>query len=63
MFRIFDIVELLEDIPSEGLNKENKGTVIFIFNQPTLAYEVEFCDSKGRALSQVTVLPHQICKI
>jgi hypothetical protein len=32
-----------------------RGTILMIFNSPSLAYEVEFVDEEGRTLELLTV--------
>ena len=61
----FDVVALLEDLPSHGLCRGQVGTVV-----ETLAsgvFEVEFNDNEGRAYAtlalradQVIVLHHEL---
>lgn len=37
-----------------------KGTVLMIYREPTLGYEVEFIDNKGDTLDVLTVYPEDI---
>jgi hypothetical protein len=57
---LFDVVALVEDVLEEGLHAGMKGAVVDVHTEPTLAYEVEFCDDLGRTISQIALLPHQI---
>jgi hypothetical protein len=57
---MLDVVTLLEDLTAEGLKKGDQGVIIDIFQEPTLAYEVEFCDSEGRTVAQVTLTSEQM---
>lgn len=57
---LFDVVRLEVDLPEEGLKKGDTGTVVFDFESPRNAYEVEFCDSEGRTLVTLALLPSQV---
>lgn len=57
---LLDVVALLRDIPNEGLRAGMKGTVVDIHQSPNLAYEVEFCDERGRTIALVALLPNQV---
>jgi len=59
-FTPFDVVTLKVDVPEENLYRGMKGVVIDIYEKPEKAYEVEFCDSEGRTISQIALLPDQI---
>lgn len=56
----FDVVILAEDLPEEGLAKGMIGTIVVVFENPTLAYLVEFCDEEGRTIALPDLLPEQI---
>ncbi|MGH2355358.1 MAG: DUF4926 domain-containing protein [Chloroflexota bacterium] len=58
--QLLDVVKLTTDIPDDGLQQGNVGTIVEIFEYPDLAYEVEFTDECGRTTAQVALLPHQI---
>ena len=53
-------VRLVVDLPEFGLRKGDIGTVVFVFEKPNLAYEVEFVDHRGRTRAQLPLLPDQI---
>uniref|UniRef100_UPI000CFBE70D YrhA family protein n=1 Tax=Cronobacter sakazakii TaxID=28141 RepID=UPI000CFBE70D len=55
-----DIVVLGEDLPDEGLEKGTVGTIVMVFDTPTLGYLVEFCDKEGRTIAMPALLPAQI---
>jgi hypothetical protein len=57
---LYDIVELVADMPEEGLSAGAVGTVVHIFDKPNLAYEVEFTDDGGKTIAQVPLTPDQI---
>lgn len=56
----YDVVKLTKDLPESGLRKGTKGTVLMVFTEPKLAYEVEFLDRKGHHLAELAVLPHYV---
>lgn len=51
---------MIKDMPTNGLIAGMIGTVIDIYSTPTLAYEVEFCDSAGKTIVQLALSPNQI---
>jgi hypothetical protein len=55
-----DVVVLAEDLPNEGLTKGMAGTIVMVFEIPTLGYLVEFCDEKGRTIAMPALLPAQL---
>ncbi|EDI1748341.1 DUF4926 domain-containing protein [Salmonella enterica] len=55
-----DVVVLGEDLPDEGLAKGTVGTIVMVFDTPTLGYLVEFCDEEGRTLAMPALLPAQL---
>ncbi|PAO03343.1 DUF4926 domain-containing protein [Enterobacter cloacae] len=55
-----DVVVLGEDLPNEGLVKGAVGTIVMVFDTPTLGYLVEFCDEEGRTLAMPALLPAQL---
>lgn len=57
---LHDVVTLKEDMPTLGLLKGAKGVIVSIFDNPTQAYEVEFCDNDGRTICEVALTPEQI---
>ena len=52
-------IRLIENISSEKLSKGDLGVIVEIFSDPEIAYEVEFCDEKGRTIAQVVLKEHQ----
>lgn len=63
MFHINDVVELVEDLPKEGLEKGLIGVVVAEFNDPVEAYEVEFCDENGVVIAQIAATPDKISRV
>jgi hypothetical protein len=57
---LLDVVELLEDVPGEGLVAGARGTVVNVYEYPTLAYEVEFCNDDGETVALFALLPKQV---
>jgi hypothetical protein len=58
--QLHDVVELIVDVPEEGLSAGAVGAVIHIFYKPNLAYEVEFTDDNGKTLAQIPLTADQI---
>lgn len=57
---LLDVVQLMEDLPSEALLTGALGTVVDVHVTPCLAYEVEFCDDQGRTIALAALLPSQV---
>ena len=55
-----DGIILKDDLPAHGLLKGMRGTILIVYNDPELAYEVEFCDKDGRTIEQLALTPDQI---
>ncbi|UAN17869.1 YrhA family protein [Enterobacter asburiae] len=55
-----DVVVLNVDLPNEGLVKGAVGTIVMVFDTPTLGYLVEFCDEEGRTTAMPALLPAQL---
>lgn len=45
---------------SEGVKRDCVGTIVMIYDDPSLAYEVEFFDSIGDTIELMTVEPNDI---
>lgn len=58
--KLLDVVELLEEMPEDGLVAGAKGTVVEVYETPNLAYEVEFCNDEGETTAMLALLPYQI---
>lgn len=61
--KLLDVVVLRQDIPDEGLHAGAQGTIVDIYDEPCLAYEVEFCDNLGKTIALLALLPAQIERI
>ncbi|SCL30890.1 protein of unknown function [Micromonospora rhizosphaerae] len=57
---LYDVVELISDVPEENLPAGSIGTIVHIFTAPEQAYEVEFADSEGRTLATVALKPDDV---
>jgi Domain of unknown function (DUF4926) len=57
---LYDVVELVEALPEEGLSAGSVGTIVHVFKEPNLAYEVEFADDEGRTLAMLPLAPQQL---
>jgi hypothetical protein len=55
-----DVVKLTKDIPEKNLKKGTFGTVVFLFEIPCLAYEIEILDEKNNTTIITTLTPDQI---
>ena len=58
--REHDIVRLIAARPDHGLLPGATGTIVHIFERPTRAFEVEFCDADGRTIAQFALTPAEI---
>ncbi len=59
IMELLDVVLLLEDLPRDGLRAGAAGTVVHVFQDPAVAYQVEFSDHQGTDVL-TTVLPSQV---
>jgi len=57
MPELFDVVELIVDIPEQGLYAGVQGTIVEC--HPDAAYEVEFADEHGETLALLALRQHQ----
>ena len=55
MFNEFEVVEVAKNLPEYKLRSGQVGTVVEIYENPSRAYEVEFCNSEGETLVSVTL--------
>jgi hypothetical protein len=58
--KLHDTVQLVVDLPDEGLTAGAIGAVVHIFEQPDVAYEVEFADAAGRTIAQLPLTAEQL---
>lgn len=59
---LFDVVELIVDLPHQGLYAGMQGTVLDI-HEGGKAFEVEFSDEQGHVLSFLALTPEQFVVI
>lgn len=55
--KLYDVVELREDLPDEGLHAGQIGTIIEVYED---AYEVEFNDAEGALIAFLALKPEQL---
>lgn len=58
MPELFDVVELVIDLPEQGLYAGMQGTIVEV-HASGAAYEVEFTDERGEALNFLALRPEQ----
>ena len=59
MLKEYAVVTATKDL-SEGVKRGCVGTVVMIYDDPSLAYEVEFFDKNGDTIELLTVEPNDI---
>jgi hypothetical protein len=59
-YSLFDMVALTVDSPEHGLRSGAIGAVVDVYKEPSVAYEVEFCDALGRTVAMLALAPEQI---
>ena len=59
MIKEHDCIVLTQDIPDDGLQAGDVGTVVHI-HRDAAAYEVEFITLTGETVAVATVLPSQL---
>lgn len=62
-FLLLDVVTLAQDIPEEGLEEGMVGAIVEVFEKPTKAYLVEFCDSLGKTIKLLPLAPEQLVTV
>jgi hypothetical protein len=60
MFNEYDIVELQHDRPIDKLCAGAIGTVLMVYRQPVVGYEVEFLDNDGKTIALLTLLETEV---
>jgi hypothetical protein len=64
--KLLDVVALLQDVPEEGLQRGEVGTVVEVFEQNEhhpAGFLVEFSDRQGRAYAVADLRPDQLMKL
>ena len=59
-YKLFDVVEIVHDMSSEGINAGAIGTIVMLHDKPELAYEVEFTDKLGCTIAQIALKAEDI---
>ena len=59
MFNENNVVKAKKDL-SENVLKGCIGTIVLVYQKPSLAYEVEFFDNKGDTIELLTIQPNDI---
>ncbi|WP_323635242.1 DUF4926 domain-containing protein [Pectobacterium polaris] len=54
-YSLFDVVSLKNDLPDKGLRKGMLGAIVHIYDEPSPAYDIEFCDDNGDTLAWITL--------
>ena len=62
MYELHESVVAVRDL-SEKVPKGTGGAVVFIYTEPSLAYEVEFVDDEGYTLALLTLKGEDISKL
>jgi len=55
VFNEFEAVQVVKSLPKLKLRAGQVGTVVEIYDNPSRAYEVEFCNSEGETLVSATL--------
>ncbi|BAU67211.1 hypothetical protein STA3757_46210 [Stanieria sp. NIES-3757] len=58
---LFDIVELLVDLPEDNLKAGDRGTIVECYNDN--AYEIEFTNSEGETIALCTLSLQQFVTV
>ena len=59
-YSLLEVVKLQQDFPDFSLQKGDIGAIVEVYSKPYEAYEVEFCDTKGKTIALLTLKPEQI---
>ena len=62
-YSLLEVVKLQQDLPGFNLQQGDIGAIArALYNNPSivLADEVEFCDTKGKTISLLTLKPEQL---
>jgi hypothetical protein len=57
---LYDVVEVVNGLPDDKLTAGMVGTIVHVFHEPRLAYEVEFSDTDGQTVAMLPLTPDQI---
>lgn len=59
MLNEYAVVEATKDL-SKGVKRGCAGTIVMVYDNPSLAYEVEFFDDNADTIELLTVEPNDI---
>ena len=59
-YSLLEVVELQQDLPGFNLQQGDIGAIVEVYSNSYEAYEVEFCDTKGKTISLLTLKPEQL---
>ncbi len=59
MINEYDVVKAKRSL-SPKISKGCRGAVLMVFDEPSLAYEVEFVDEIGVTIDVITVYPNDL---
>jgi hypothetical protein len=62
-FQLLETVVVTVDIPDEGILAGDVGTVVDVYTQLSLGYEVELTTADGSSRALVTLAPNQIRRL
>lgn len=62
-YSLLEVVKLQQVLPGSNLQKGDIGTIVEVYSNPYEAYEVEFCDTKGKTIALLTLKPEQLMPI
>lgn len=60
-YSLLEVVKLQQDLPGFNLQRGDIGAIVEVYSNPSYeAYEVEFCDTKGKTIALLTLKPEQL---
>jgi hypothetical protein len=57
---LLDVVELLRDVPAEGLHRGQQGTVVDLLESSGAGLLVEFANGDGEMIALATLAPNDV---
>ena len=62
-YSLLEVVKLQQVLHGSNLQKGDIGVIVEVYSNPYEAYEVEFCDTKGKTIALLTLKPEQLMPI